>query len=282
MTMLPCVPFKRSVVACIVALTVLVAMAPSAAAGTGKAAPAPTGYDVSYPQCNRALPAAAFGIVGVNNGIVFSANPCAGTGDGPSELAWAQAAANHAPAFYANTGDPGPAYSSHWPTGQTSPQNCTAAANNATACSYDYGWNAARDSFADALTAEQRVNGYTVGAATAAAARAVWWLDVETSNSWQTLESAYGQTATSRANDIADLDGAIAFLHSAGVIDVGLYSTAWQWTQITGGTGSHFAQNPDWVAGYADRSAARAACANAGFAAGPVRLTQYKTNNLDT
>ena len=255
-------------------------------AATANAKPQPqaqqaTGYDVSYPQCGKALPTAAFGIVGVNNGIVFSANPCLGTGDGPSELAWAQQAANHSPALYANTGDPGPAYSSHWPAGQTAPQLCDPAAANAPTCSYDYGWNAAIDSFNDAVVAEQQVSASTSSAATAAAAAASWWLDVETGNSWQTLESAYGQTPAARANDIAALDGAVAALQSVGVVRVGFYSTTYQWTQITGGTGSHFAANPSWIAGYSSLSAARAGCSTTGFTGGKVQLTQYVAKGFD-
>ena len=270
---------RSLVTAAIVGAAAVMVLAPAADAKAK--AKAPTGYDVSYPQCNHTLPSASFGIVGVNGGIVFSANPCLGTGDGPSELAWAQAASNHAPAFYANTGDPGPAYSSHWPNGQTSPQNCDAAANNSTACSYDYGWNAAKDSFSRAIAAEQQVNGLDLTAATAAAAQAPWWLDVETGNSWQTLESAYGQTAASKANDIAALDGAVAYLSSAGVGAVGFYSTAYQWTQITGGTGTHFAANPDWVAGASSLSGAKSACTSVGFAGGVVKLAQYPANGLD-
>jgi hypothetical protein len=235
------------------------------------------GYDVSYPQCGKTLPSSpAFGIVGVNNGILYSANPCLG-----SELGWAQQAANHAPAFYANTADPGPAYSSHWPTIQTTPQSCDPAANNSTACSYDYGWNGAKDSFAVAVAAEQQVNGTSVQTATVVAAQAPWWLDIETGNSWQTLESAYGQSPTSQANDVASLDGAIAYLQSVGVSRVGLYSTSYQWGQITGGTGSHFTSNPDWVAGYSSQSSAQAGCTSAGFAGGPVALTQYPSNGFD-
>ena len=208
----------------------------------------------------------AFGIVGVNNGVLYSTNPCLGT-----ELRWAQRAANRAPSFYANTADPGPAYSSHWPTGQTTPQSCDPAANNSTACSYDYGWNGAKDSFAIAVAV----------AGAGVAAQAPWWLDIETANSWQTLESAYGPTPTSQANDVASLDGAIAYLQSVGVSRVGFYSTSYQWGQITGGTGSHFTSNPDWVAGYSSQSSAQAGCTSAGFAGGPVELTQYPSNGFD-
>lgn len=254
------------------------AVAKGGGGGGGKSV-APTGYDVSYPQCGSPFPTnVTFGIVGVNDGIVYSPNPCLGTGDGPSELAWAQQAANHAPWFYANTADPGPAYSSHWPTGQTAPQPCDGS--NSSACSYDYGWNAAKDSFNDAVVAEQQVNGTTAAAAASAAAAGGWWLDVETANSWQTLESAYGQTDASKQNDVNALAGAVAALNDAGVTQVGFYSTGLQWTQITGSTGQ-FPTAPSWLTGYTNLNAAKAACTATGFTGGPVKLTQYQQTGFD-
>ena len=268
---------RRVVTMFLVAIAIGLAFAPSAQARQTKTSPGTHGYDVSYPQCGKTLPSSpAFGIVGVNNGVLYSTNPCLGT-----ELRWAQRAANRAPSFYANTADPGPAYSSHWPTGQTTPQLCDPATNNTPSCSYDYGWNGAKDSFAIAVSAEQQVNGTSSATATAIAAQAPWWLDVETANSWQTLESAYGQTASSKSNDTAALDGAVAYLHSIGVAHVGFYSTGYQWTQVTGGTASHFAANPDWVAGYSSQSTAKTGCNSAGFAGGPVKLTQYPSNSFD-
>src|SRR3954451_3902297 len=228
-----------------------------AAPAYAKPAPKPTAvatYDVSYPQCGQALPAGATGgIVGVNNGIVFSANPCLAT-----EWSWAQRATTFAPAFYANTGNPGPAYSSHWPSGQQTPQLCDGS--NSVACSYDYGWNAALDSYADA----------TVVAASPASF--AWWLDVETGNSWETLESAYGQTATAGANDAAALAGASDALKARGVTSVGVYSTSYQWGQITGGTGTQFASSPAWVAGVGSQATAQNNCRTASFTGGPIQL----------
>src|SRR5215471_9385169 len=88
--------------AAVVGLAV-VAMAPPAAAaarshhsGAGPGA-APTGNDLSYPQCGTAFPAGpAFGIVGVNCGLANDLNPCLGpTSSYPSyrqaELYWALA-----------------------------------------------------------------------------------------------------------------------------------------------------------------------------------------------
>ena len=142
------------------------------AAAAAVADPAPqnvkSGYDISYPQCGQAYPAGGmFGIVGVNGGVVYG-YPCLA-----SELRWARAARNHAPSFYANTADPVPMYSSRWPENQETPKRCKGS--NSVACSYDYGWNAANDSFADAVKAE-RSDGSKSPASAAAAAP--WWLDV--------------------------------------------------------------------------------------------------------
>jgi len=264
-------PLATATTALVAVVGVLVTTAAPAAAGPTHSA-GPTGYDISYPQCGGSYPTSVtFGIVGVNDGIVYSANPCAA-----SELAWAEAAQNHAPAFYANTADPGPAYSSHWPKGQQSPEVCDGS--NSSACSYDYGWNAAQNSFADAMAAEQADG--SASPRTAATA-APWWLDVETGNSWETLESAYGATATSDANDSANLGGAVAYLVSQGVGTVGFYSTGSQWTSITGGTGSKFASSPDWVAGFRSLSFAQAGCSSTPFTGGRVALTQYPSGGFD-
>jgi hypothetical protein len=60
------------------------------------------GFDVSYPQCRRSLPAApvGFAIVGLNNGKPFSANPC-------FARLWKWAQRHESAAVYINTADPG-------------------------------------------------------------------------------------------------------------------------------------------------------------------------------
>lgn len=244
----------------------LVSLATAPAYAGHKPAPqpvTPSTYDVSYPQCGGSLPSGADGgIVGVNDGIVLSGNPCLA-----SEYAWAASATTYLPAFYANTGNPGPAYSSHWPSGQTTPLACDGS-NNA-ACSYDYGYNYG----ADALT--------RAAAVTTKASSAAWWLDVETGNSWETLEGAYGQTATAQSNDRQALLGAIAALQERGVTTIGVYSTSYQWTQITGGNAGLFAAQPAWVAGTGSLSAAQSNCASTSFTGGRVTLTQYAKNGYD-
>ncbi len=235
------------------------------------------GYDISYPQCTGSFPTgAAFGVVAVNDGIVYSANPCLGTGDGPSELAWAEQTGH--PQFYANTADPGPQYSSYWDLNGAwgnFPMIC--AGDNSTGCSYDYGWYAAADSFNDAVTAEQQLGS---GAPTSAAAGVPWWLDVETGNSWQSLESAYSTDPTAAyANDTAALQGAVDYLKSVGVSQVGFYSTGSQWSQVTGG--ASFA-DPNWVAGFSSARSATDGCTPSySFTGGAVSLTQYRSSGFD-
>lgn len=269
------------VVATAVCAPALPASAKPAKGGGG--APSP-GYDIGYPQCGRPFPGgAAFGVVGVNDGLPYSTNPCLGTGSGPSELSWAEAAANHAPAFYANTADPGAAVSAHWPLGQSVPFPCTADAPDSTACSYDYGWNAATDSFDNAVAAERQVHGPAYDGVKAAST-ATWWLDVETANSWESLETQYGQTPTAQENDTQALLGAVAALHGLGASTVGIYSTALQWTQITGGpavTGTRFATNANWLAGNSNASGAQSRCGSVGFTGGPVKLAQYPQGSYD-
>ena len=110
---------------------------PGGGGGGGGGPKVSRGYDISYPQCGGAFPSnPAFGIVGVNGGKVFSVNPCLA-----SQIAWAGGATGQ---LYANTGNPGPALSSFWPSGQTSPRSCDPANLDTADCAYDYGFNAAQ------------------------------------------------------------------------------------------------------------------------------------------
>ena len=228
------------------------------------------GYDISYPQCGGPFPTnPAFGIVGVNRGIVFSPNPCLGTGNGPSELAWAGGLQAQ---LYANTGNPGPALSTHWPNGQTFPRECNAGASpglDTANCSYDYGWNAAADSYQTAVRAYISL-GLAPPGATSTPVANVWWLDVETGNSWRSDVTL----------NVAALQGAVAYLQSAGVTQIGFYSTQSQWNQITGGT-LVFGAHQSWVAGATTARQARNTCGGRAFTGGVVALAQYFVKAFD-
>ena len=233
---------------------------------TAAGATRPIVVDVSYPQCGKDLPEAfAFAIVGVNGGRVYSPNRCLGAGEDPSQLEWAGPNAQ----LYANTGNPGPRLSRYWPTGQDSPRICSDDDPDTRSCAYNYGWNAAADSYATALAAY-----VSLGWAEADAARLpvenTWWLDVETANSWREDPEL----------NVAALRGAVDYLESMGVAEVGFYSAPHMWQRITGGTDA-FADHPSWVAGASDLPGARRVCQGDGFTGGPVAMAQYLLDGLD-
>lgn len=229
--------------------------------------------DVSFPQCGGSMPrarGATLGVLGTNNGTSYTSNPCLVT-----ELAWAKRLASP-PAFYANTANPGPRRSTHWPLGQSTPRVCSSSDPNSLGCSYDYGWNAGLQSLAVATEAAQRLHHVDWANARHRAANVDWWLDVETMNSWQAVEGH--ATSAAQRRDVETLVGEVDALRLAGVARVGVYSTAYQWNLITGGskvTHTAFARTPQWLAGYASHSAATAGCAQRGFTRGPVVMTQY-------
>lgn len=253
-------------------LATCLSFAPGAAQAKSPKPPrggSPTGYDVSYPQCGSSLPTnVSFAIVGVNDGIVFSANPCLGAGDGTSQLAWAERF-EPVPILYANTGDPGPGLSSHWPTGQTTPAACDAAQPDSSACSYDYGWNAAADSYRDAVDAYVSL-GQLPATATQTPQPNEWWLDVESANSWE----------ASTTNNVSELQGEVAFLQSQGVSTIGFYANASDWKSITGGT-TAFASFPSWHPGAGSQHTAASLCGTAGVTGGPTRYSQYAAGGFD-
>ena len=230
----------------------------------------PVIYDVSYPQCGRTLPDAfAFAILGVNGGRVHSANPCLGAPvsrrSAPSQLAWAGDDVQ----FYANTGNPGPRLSRYWPTGQGSPRVCSERDPDTRSCAYNYGWNAAANSYAAAVAAYVSL-GLADPGATRTPAPSVWWLDVEVANSWR---------SDARLN-VAALRGAVDYLESVDVAGVGFYSAPRMWQRITGGT-DLFVDYPSWVAGATTFEQALEVCRADGFTGGPVNMAQYLANGLD-
>jgi hypothetical protein len=190
------------------------------------------GYDVSYPQCPpnsyTVPPGSSFGIIGANDGRPFTVNPCFGTEySSPANSA------------YINTGY-AKAYRS----------NITAT------CSQASGGNQAwAIGCSEAEYSLSRV-GVTPS---------MWWLDVETANSWST-----GNVAPNRST----IQGAISQLGTTGV-PVGVYSTAAAWSRITG---RNFV--PSGVAGVwvpAPQCSGTSSFINGA----PVWLTQKIVNNLD-
>ena len=145
---------------------------------------------MSYPQCGSVLPTSAdFAVVGVDGGRPFDVNACLA-----DQVAWAHQFGR--PAYYANTANPGPKLSDHWPIGQRKPQVCSRAKPDSAGCAFDYGLNAAKDAFARARAAALSVGAPDVR-------RSTWWLDVEMHNTWESLE--YGERPKYLRNDTAVL-----------------------------------------------------------------------------
>jgi hypothetical protein len=229
--------------------------------GGGGGSKSTRGYDISWPQCGGAYPAnPAFGIVGVNRGIVFSENPCL-----TSQIVWGGGIATE---LYVNTANPGPALSSFWPVGQTEPRFCDPANPDTADCAYDYGWNAAAHSWATALAAYAELGVAASPAATA------WWLDVETSNSWR-------EEAFALSFNVAALQGQVDYLLSVGVTKLGFYSTTVQWGEITGAT-TAFSGYPSWGAGAPNERVAKSHCQSTpGFTGGRLAMVQYPWGGFD-
>jgi hypothetical protein len=261
----------RAVVITAVALVMAVLGVP----GTASAAP-PTevGYDVSYPQCGSSLPnARAFAIVGVNGGLSTRANPCLS-----SQLSWAwrsngSVAGQPKAQLYLNTANPGEVRDqvTTWPTSGTTPYG-TCDGSNSAACSWEYGWERASNSVLSFFTPAARaarVDGRP--------ASYTWWLDVETTNTWQS------GSPDALARNRATLEGMTAYLLARGG-RVGYYSSNAQWAEIVGSVPpeSTLAGRPSWLAGSTSLSDAQSDCRNPVLSpGGHVALTQYIANGVD-
>jgi hypothetical protein len=229
-----------------------------------KSTPTLLGNDISWPQCSKTLPTGqAFGIVGVNNGLANNTNPCFA-----KELSWAQASKGGTgqplAALYVNTANPGLA-GSWWPTSNTyggaDVPNAygTCDGTDTAACAYMYGYAKAYD--------DVNIRGVSNPSSY------LWWLDVETGNSWETNKIA----------NAADLEGMTAYFQSIGA-KVGLYSTTYQWGQIAGRVSSTSNLNnlQSWIPGASSATSAKTACSSAQLTANsPVTVTQFVSQNLD-
>lgn len=232
---------RRGVLAVLAGVLLGAVGAPAVASASSE-----VGHDVSYPQCGQELPAdSAFGVVGVNGGLATTVNPCLA-----EQLAWA-AGLPGALQVYVNTANPGqldprPAT---WPSTGDSPYGvCTG--DDGPACSWVYGrTRAAVDVQSFLLPAAGRAGVAVVPS------DVVWWLDVETMNTWQT------GSAQARANNRAALEGMVAHLTGTGA-RVGLYSTGQQWAEIVGAVpGSSSLHDLDsWLAGALDPIGAAELC----------------------
>ena len=267
---------------------------PGGGGGHGGGTTPATGNDISYPQCGATLPTgAAFGIVGLNDGLANTLNPCFGPssaypGIAHSELYWAVTATTGATPqpvaqLYVNTADPGNVVNgtviADWPTSGTTPYGTCATTTvsvsgttdtvgeNSTACAWQYGHDRATQDAQWLADAASAINAALPAPEVSGAASAYpWWLDVETGNSW----------TSDTAMNVADLQGMVAALSGAGATSIGVYSTSSQWGTITGGSSAGSLSGlPNWIPGARNLSGAEKACHDTSFTGGAVTLTQW-------
>ncbi len=222
-------------------LALVVAARPAEAAAATLYPSGTSGYDVSWPNCGATPPAhPVFGIVGVSNGTGYSQNPCLA-----SEASWFPSTSL---SLYVNTGW----YDQSVYVNPNSPRQCASGDNNCLA--YNYGYNAGL--YALSYASSQNIRAST------------WWLDVETSNTWNV-------DTTQNRNS---LQGEYDALMANGVTTVGAYSTTAQWNSVTGTWLNGW---PSWGATTV-RTARQAAkyCTGHQFTGGPTYLIQY-VSSLD-
>ncbi len=235
----------------------------------------PLGNDISYPQCGKTLPKnQAFGIVGINGGLATTTNPCL-----KDQLIWANKSIGGTPQekiqLYVNTANPGGLNTESWPkTGNKDNPYGTCDGSDTLACAWQYGWNRAAEA----------VNQRFIPAATLAnidstPSKYIWWLDVETMNTWKAPTSGFNTLSNTMV-----LEGMTSYYQSQGT-RVGLYSTAYQWGQIVGNSVSSTSNLnglPNWRPGGANLSTSKQACSATSLTpGGKVVLTQFISKNLD-
>jgi hypothetical protein len=151
-----------------------------------------------------------------------------------------------------------------------------AVGESSRACAWEYGFERAGYAFRRAAAAAESVNERLAGRGLSLRlplpGSSVWWLDVETGNTW--LSGSHGI-----AMNVADLEGMLAGLRYQGVGLIGVYSTASQWDIITGGVDLG-PSIPDWVAGSFTRHDAASLCGGTGFSGGSVLLSQYTPDGI--
>ena len=206
------------------------------------------GYDYSYPQCGVAAPKASFGVVGTNAGYPFTYyNSCLA-----AEYAAATTTGNAA--VYINTGYD-PTYTAI--DGRHTTQGC---ANRSGAVS---GTAAQQAAWAVGCSEAERDTAYA--SSQSVSAPTAWWLDVEIANSWSSSDLSLNRYT---------IQGIVETLRSATAAPIGVYSTSYQWSVITGGYQAPVDAN--WVAtGQSTLKRAKSRCASAGFTGARVWLVQY-------
>jgi hypothetical protein len=222
--------------------TALLAIVPGGVSAAGRVPSNTVGADISWPQCGTPYPSGYnFAVVGVTRGRPFTGNPCFG-----SEFDWAQSTTGLTQ-LYLNLD-----------YGQVADGALSCDSADTGCLAYNYGFGAARWAY-------QYAHDQTGGRSDQVA---VWWLDVETQNTWSGDQDQNGYV----------IQGALDYLQRVVARPVGIYSTHYQWGRIAG---SFAPPNVgQWVAG-AGSLVDEDACADALWPGGQVWAIQYLNWNLN-
>jgi hypothetical protein len=233
-----------------VAAVFLVAAHSSAAAAFDPYVSKTGGYDYSYLQCGTAAPSGSFGIVGVNAGYPFTYyNNCLAA-------EYAAAARTGKASVYVNTGYD-PTYTAI--DGRHTTQPCATQSQTVTGTpDQQAAW---------AVGCSEASRDLAYASTQSAASPSAWWLDVETANSWSSSDLSLNRYT---------IQGIVATLRANTTAPIGVYSTSYQWSVITGGYQAPVDAN--WVAtGQSTLRRAQRSCSAAGFTGAKVWLVQYVT-----
>jgi hypothetical protein len=194
--------------------------------------------DLSWPNCGQTLSESNVGIIGIDGGLDFHPNPCL----------YKESKLFNTYAVYLNTGYPGSSYGKKH---SSFPLSCSST--DYTCLAYNYGFDATRYSITYANS--NLVHSF------------MWWLDVETSNSW----------TNNGVQNRAELTGMIDAIRQYTFLpSIGFYSYPGQWDSITHGWGNDY---PVWVdTGTASPKVAVSFCQNENFTGGNTWLSQYTTD----
>jgi len=207
-----------------------------------------TGYDVSWPNsCSATVSGAAFGIVGVNHGKPFTFNNT----NNCFSMQYQKAAATGSASVYINT-----AYSGAYKRNITSTCSSLVSSTGLTG-SYAQAWEIG--------CSEAQTSFDAAGTTTAV----MWWLDVETGNSWS--------SSNFTLNDDA-IRGAADRLHGLTGKPVGVYSTSSSWYAITRNANLSSTIDGEWDAG----ASACPASGTIGFTGAAIWLEQTGQTGIDS
>jgi hypothetical protein len=197
------------------------------------------GYDISYPQCSGSTTTATFSgnsvaVIGVTHGRPYTINSC---------FVDEYAKAPSMRSVYMNLA--APVGKSATKDRTSVPKACNSG--NKACQGYNYGFNAAGEAYA--------ASGNTGG---------VWWLDIETANSW--LSSDVNRQTIQGAVDFFTTGQYSSYAPRSTGMQVGVYSSPSMWNSITGNWQNGL---PVWYAGTTSST-----CGVSAFTGGPVWLVQ--------